>query len=698
MVSTAIAKLSSSPMICEISVKGGKLTSGCVSSHSDCHKHHIHPLSCTHTDHLTQMNSCNECCKDNLCITRTWANIRELHKPTLECPFCKDVLNPEICVRNYRPCHSGHDICHLTTNGTHFSSKCGYSTSCTDVLPAPNAAGCLTPRENERNCVFCCEDWECVNQRFKVHFGIDHTHSAIKHHQTLVTFPAVSNTQHPPTASTCSDKNLLICSSEICHFEDIPALCPKSCGLCTVSTTSKASTCSENYFLCKPEICHYVDMDKLCPMTCGVCTVSPTNTATRMTLQVSVTDASSTASSKPASPTMSSPTTTKPTSTAALTTPSSTSASTTSPTSSATTATTAPTSTAAPTTPSTSTSTTPISTTAPTTTTYSTTNTTPTSTATPTTPSPSSTSATPTSTAAPTTTTYTTTPTSTAAPTTTTTSTAAPTTPSTSTSTTPISTTAPTTTTYTTTPTSTAAPTTTTYTTTRTTPTSTAAPTTSPSTSTSTTPTYSAAPATTAFTISTTTPTSRAAQTTSTVVSTRSSSSSTSTTTPTSTATFTTTAASTPIPTSTTATSTTTTPTSTATPTEATSTVHTTTASPTTPAVHRSCYQCGSVDDGTYCTLQDIYIPHATSCPAGTGFCMTDIEQNIDGTTNYIKRCVNQNQCEKLWYEQTSDISECVDMDPTSLMSAMTCRYCCTTDNCNGGKIPAKETLYNPKN
>ncbi|XP_067661014.1 uncharacterized protein [Haliotis asinina] len=121
----------------------------------------------------------------------------------------------------------------------------------------------------------------------------------------------------------------------------------------------------------------------------------------------------------------------------------------------------------------------------------------------------------------------------------------------------------------------------------------------------------------------------------------------------------------------------------------------TTTKAPT--AVHRSCYQCGNVDDGTYCTLQDIYIPHATSCPTGTNFCMTDIEQNIYGTTKYIKRCVNKQQCEKLWYQQTSDISECVDIDPTSLMSSVTCRYCCTTDNCNSGKVPASQHLYKPK-
>ncbi|XP_046561230.1 integumentary mucin C.1-like [Haliotis rubra] len=391
------------------------------------------------------------------------------HNPTLECPHCKDVLDPEICVTNYSHCHRDHDICHLTTNGTHFSSRCGYSASASTTPTTPTTTT-TTPTPPSPQC-----QQHNIHPQYYTHINYyTFIYCNIYNYYTCNYCNIYNYYPYNYCFTYTNTNNCNIYNYYTCNYCNIYNYYPYN--YCFTYTNTNNNCNIYNYYT---------------PNCSTSTTITPTTTAS------STATTATTTSSTCSTPTK----------------PSSTSTSTTTPASTATSTTTTPTSTATPT-------------------------------AVPTTP-PS---------------------------------------------------------------------------------------TTSPSTST--------------------------------------------------------------IPTSTTST-----PTSTATPTTPPSTAHTTTTTlATTPAVHRTCYQCGSVDDGTYCTLQDIYIPHASSCPAGTSFCMTDIEQHVDGTTNYIKRCVDQNQCQKLWYEQTSDISECVDMDPTTLMSAMTCRYCCTTDNCNGGKIPAKETLYNPKN
>ncbi|XP_071096718.1 protein psiD-like [Haliotis cracherodii] len=132
--------------------------------------------------------------------------------------------------------------------------------------------------------------------------------------------------------------------------------------------------------------------------------------------------------------------------------------------------------------------------------------------------------------------------------------------------------------------------------------------------------------------------------------------------------------------------------------TPATTSTATITTSPSTPkAIQRSCYTCGDANTGTHCTIMETIVPKASPCPSDAGFCMTDIFQHTDGSTKYIRRCVHEGACQRQWYEQTSDNSECVDVDPTTLSSDITCRYCCTTDDCNSGNMPARNTLYKPK-
>ncbi|XP_046570414.1 integumentary mucin C.1-like isoform X2 [Haliotis rubra] len=110
----------------------------------------------------------------------------------------------------------------------------------------------------------------------------------------------------------------------------------------------------------------------------------------------------------------------------------------------------------------------------------------------------------------------------------------------------------------------------------------------------------------------------------------------------------------------------------------------------------RSCLQCGDETRGIFCTIMETIIPKSYPCPEGMGFCMSDVQQHMDATTKYRRRCVDEATCNMQWYKQTSGNSECVGVDPTTLSSNVTCMYCCTTDNCNTGIIPNSKTLYKP--
>ncbi|XP_071096131.1 integumentary mucin A.1-like [Haliotis cracherodii] len=114
-------------------------------------------------------------------------------------------------------------------------------------------------------------------------------------------------------------------------------------------------------------------------------------------------------------------------------------------------------------------------------------------------------------------------------------------------------------------------------------------------------------------------------------------------------------------------------------------------------AIERLCFQCGNADTATYCTISETIMPNSYPCTQDKGFCMTDVYQHTDTTTKFIRRCVNETTCNRQWYEQTSGNSECVDVDPTTVSSAITCSYCCTTDNCNSLVVPDRHTLYKPK-
>lgn len=82
-------------------------------------------------------------------------------------------------------------------------------------------------------------------------------------------------------------------------------------------------------------------------------------------------------------------------------------------------------------------------------------------------------------------------------------------------------------------------------------------------------------------------------------------------------------------------------------------------------------------------------------CDTATPYAMNTMENTQDGKKTIIKRCAAKDECETLWWQQTSDETQCTSFDPTQqYLFDFTCHYCCTTDNCNKDLFPVKSTLY----
>ncbi|XP_067660957.1 hepatitis A virus cellular receptor 1-like [Haliotis asinina] len=304
---------------------------------------------------------------------------------------------------------------------------------------------------------------------------------------------------------------------------------------------------------------------------------------------------------------------------------------------------------------------------------------------------PSTTSTTATTATTPTTATATTPSTTTTSPTSTTTTT---TTLSTTTITTP-STTATTTTTPTKTSTTTTTPSTTTTsptlkTTTTTTPSTPTTTTTTLSTTTSTTTTLRPSTTTTTTTttpsMTTTSPTSTTTTTTTPSTTTITTPSTTTTTTPTPSTTITTT--------TTTPSTTTTTTTTTETMTPSTTTTTTTTSTPTTIKTTTTAVPTGVLCQ--VCSSFACFVSHDyRKCDYPTKYCYTNIKVSSSGQVAMTKTCASKQTCEKLWWEQTSDREECVNLHQhLQDQIDFSCDYCCTTDRCNTDDVPPTNTLY----
>ncbi|GFO04568.1 hypothetical protein PoB_003107300 [Plakobranchus ocellatus] len=56
--------------------------------------------------------------------------------------------------------------------------------------------------------------------------------------------------------------------------------------------------------------------------------------------------------------------------------------------------------------------------------------------------------------------------------------------------------------------------------------------------------------------------------------------------------------------------------------------------------------------------------------------------------------CINLDTCFKDWYQESSDLNECVTFDPRDQNTEIKCNYCCVGDDCNKGVKPAISSLY----
>ncbi|GFO04566.1 hypothetical protein PoB_003107100 [Plakobranchus ocellatus] len=107
----------------------------------------------------------------------------------------------------------------------------------------------------------------------------------------------------------------------------------------------------------------------------------------------------------------------------------------------------------------------------------------------------------------------------------------------------------------------------------------------------------------------------------------------------------------------------------------------------------RSCYQCGS--PSSPCSLYELLAGQPTPCAPGLDYCASYVTQ-LGGSRGVVKKCITLETCFKKWYQESSDLTECVTFDPRDLSLDLECKYCCTGDNCNMGVKPHIASLYNP--
>ncbi|CAC5406652.1 unnamed protein product [Mytilus coruscus] len=121
-----------------------------------------------------------------------------------------------------------------------------------------------------------------------------------------------------------------------------------------------------------------------------------------------------------------------------------------------------------------------------------------------------------------------------------------------------------------------------------------------------------------------------------------------------------------------------------------TTTVMTSTTKPTTNKPI-SCMVCA----GPHFICEQLYKP--VICTDPNQLCRTDLINGQDGTRTVTRRCATKSECNRDWWQGSSDDDKCTNFDPSFILTLQfQCTYCCTTDNCNVGVIPTRSTLYMP--
>ncbi|CAG2242353.1 unnamed protein product [Mytilus edulis] len=105
-----------------------------------------------------------------------------------------------------------------------------------------------------------------------------------------------------------------------------------------------------------------------------------------------------------------------------------------------------------------------------------------------------------------------------------------------------------------------------------------------------------------------------------------------------------------------------------------------------------SCMVC----TGPPVICEKLYNPELCSDP-NKPLCLTEVANQQDGSRTVIRRCGTEAECRRDWWSGSSDNDKCINFDINYIYTLQfQCTYCCTTDNCNDGGIPAKSTLYRP--
>jgi len=112
----------------------------------------------------------------------------------------------------------------------------------------------------------------------------------------------------------------------------------------------------------------------------------------------------------------------------------------------------------------------------------------------------------------------------------------------------------------------------------------------------------------------------------------------------------------------------------------------------------KPCLVCGDLNKQIACNDMELVIADLTQCPDATPYCMNDIVQNasLDPAVAQYKRCVDEVECDSLWYQATSDEPLCLNFDPANGEDTLICHLCCWGDACNVDTVPPVETLYRP--
>lgn len=117
------------------------------------------------------------------------------------------------------------------------------------------------------------------------------------------------------------------------------------------------------------------------------------------------------------------------------------------------------------------------------------------------------------------------------------------------------------------------------------------------------------------------------------------------------------------------------------------------------------CLICGDLDTQVPCDDLALVLGETKVCDPGKPYCMNDIIKIGDQVLEF-RRCVDDDTCDNLWYQSTSDNPLCLNFDPAANTGDLTCHLCCWNGDggvwnhldeaCNLDTIPTRAHLYQP--